>query len=250
MALSVRIGVIQIPVDGSWDIQDLLSLSEALSETYGLFYPIVCTDETVAPRLHDIIRKQFWSGDIDVRRFGRYIYRQIPNDDSLKLKSFQYSSPGLLIISGVLAALLMASRVVRSWIKTADDFLTLWGKVDKFFAKKQPFRKPSRTPTIDADLATSSDEALALVFQVGEKLGFDALSCERMIEIVGNPISTLKYLVAIGNEGRKLAQLENDGLLKLPNAPEDTVLVPQPKTRARRTGVEVVHKRSRKRKNQ
>jgi hypothetical protein len=248
MALSPRIGVIQIPVDGQWDIEDLLSLSEALSETYGLFYPIVCTDEVVAARLHDLLRKQFWAGDIDMRRFGRHVYHQIPKEESLKLKSFQYNSPGIIEIAGVFSVLLMASRVARSWIQTGDAFIALWEKIDKFFQKRKQFRKPKQTTKVDAELAEGSDEALTLVFEVGGNLGFDALSCQRLVEIVGNPISTLKYLVAVGNEGRKLAKLESEGLVRLPSASDDTVLIPRPKTRAREAGVEVVHKRRRKRK--
>jgi hypothetical protein len=166
MALSPRIGVIQIPVDGQWDIEDLLSLSEALSETYGLFYPIICADDVIAPRLHDLLRKQFWSGDIDMRRFGRHVYHQIPKDESLKLKSFQYNSPGLIEISGVLPVLLMASLVTRSWIKTGEALINLWGKVDKFFAKRKQFRKPNRTTTVDAELAEGSNAA-APVFWTG-----------------------------------------------------------------------------------
>jgi hypothetical protein len=104
--------------------------------------------------------------------------------------------------------------------KTGEAFLELWGKIDKFFEKRKQFKRPKRTFAIDEDLAIGTDEARTLVFELGAKLGFDALSCERLIEIVGNPISTLKYLVAVGNEGRKLAELEAAGLLKLPVLPE------------------------------
>ncbi len=38
-----------------------------------------------------VIRKQFWSGDIQTRHFGQRLYRNIPNDDGLKLKSFRYA---------------------------------------------------------------------------------------------------------------------------------------------------------------
>lgn len=246
MALTPRIGIVRVSVNGSWDIDDLLSLSEALSETYGLFYPLVCTDEVVAEKLHDLIRKQFWSGEVESRRFGRFIYRQIPQDDSLKLKSFQYNSPGAIEIVGILSALMLAARVARSWIKTGEELLVFWEKVDKFFEKRKSLRKPKRETVMDADLAAGSDEALKLVFEVGERLGFDALSCERLVDIVGNPISTLKYLVAISNEARKLASLDSGGLIELPANSTDVVAIPPPKSRARRQGVEVVRRRDRR----
>jgi hypothetical protein len=61
---SSQIGIIKIPVDGAWDIADLRNLSGSLSETYGLFYPLVVSDQDTRERLQEFIRKQFWSGDI------------------------------------------------------------------------------------------------------------------------------------------------------------------------------------------
>jgi hypothetical protein len=37
MAPTTRIGIIRIEIDGYWDIEDLLVLSESLAESYGLF---------------------------------------------------------------------------------------------------------------------------------------------------------------------------------------------------------------------
>ena len=94
MALASRIGLVRIEVDGQWDISDLLDLSESLSESYGLFYPLVAADDAVRDNLHDHLRKKFWSGDIETRQFGRFLYKQIPAEEGLKLRSFSYSSPG------------------------------------------------------------------------------------------------------------------------------------------------------------
>jgi hypothetical protein len=77
---------------------------------------------------------------------------------------------------------------------------------------------------IDDDLAIGSEEARKLCFEVGEKLGFEHNACESLIAIIGNPIATLKFLVAAGNEGRKLAKLENSGLLRLPETPENVII--------------------------
>jgi len=79
-----------------------------------------------------MLKRQFWSGDVDTRNFGLYLYRSIPQEESLKLKSFSYASPGAMEISGVLAVLLMLSKVAQSWIKTGDAFLSLWERIEKF----------------------------------------------------------------------------------------------------------------------
>jgi hypothetical protein len=231
---SSQIGIIKIPVDGAWDIADLRNLSESLSETYGLFYPLVVQDEDTRQRLQEFVRKQFWSGDIDTRHFGQRLYRNIPNDDGLKLKSFRYASPGMMELSGVLMVLLLLSRVARSWIATGGAGIDLWKKVDDFFAKRKQLRKPSKKFEMNDELADNSDDARELVFDVGKQLGFDGASCNTLINVTGNPISALKYLVAAAVEARKLADLQNNGLLVLPKS-DDPISIQGPKTLQKRT---------------
>jgi hypothetical protein len=231
---SSQIGTIKIPVDGAWDIADLRNLSESLSETYGLFYPLVVQDEDTRERLQEFVRKQFWSGDIETRHFGQRLYRNIPNDDGLKLKSFRYASPGLMELSGVLTVLLLLSRVARSWIATGGAGIDLWKKVDDFFAKRKQLRKPSKKFEMNDELADNSDDARALVFDVGKQLGFDGTSCNTLINVTGNPISALKYLVAAAVEARKLADLQKSGLLVLPESNEP-ISIRGPQTLQKRT---------------
>jgi len=245
---STQIGVVRIMIDGEWDISDLADLSDSLSESYGLLYPLVASDDEVRARLHDLIRKQFWSGDIETRNFGRYLYRNIPTAEALKLKSFSYSSPGALEIAGALGVLLMATKVTRAIIASASEFIDLWAKVDKFFEDRKHLKRPSRKTTVDDGLALNSDEALSLCREVAGKLGFDAISCERIVEIAGNPIAALKFIVAVGAQGGKLARLQKDGLLSLPPLTEDTQ-VSAPARRGRRigrTGIPVETKRRRR----
>ena len=185
----------------------------------GLFYPLVASDEEVRARLQDTLKRHFWSGEIDSRNFGLFLYRLIPAEESLKLRSFSYASPGAMEITGVLTALLLLSKVAQSWVKTGERFLSLWERVEKYFMKRRGMKRPPRSIELNEEAALTIEEARVLVLAVGDGLGFDALSCERLIDVVGNPVSALKYLVAAGKEGRKLAQLGNEGKLELPVHP-------------------------------
>lgn len=243
-----RIGSIRIEIEGYWDISDLLALAESLSESYGLFYPLIALDDAVRNRLHDQLRKVFWSGDIESRRIGAYLYRQIPSEESLKLRSFSYASPGAIEIAGVFGCILMLSQVARGWIKAGDEFINLWEKVDKFFEKRKHLKRPTKTIELGDDMVFSSDEARALCFTVAEKLGFDAISCDALITIIGNPISALKYLVAAGVEGRKLATLQQNGLLRLPDPAGGAPTIPSAGKASRTAGPSgVIVERARRR---
>lgn len=121
-------------------------------------------------------------------------------------------------IGGVLTCFLLLAKVAREFIKSGDELLKLCERAGKFFEKRRHLRRSKREAALDDETALSSDEARKICFEVGEKLGFDPISCDTLIVIVGNPIAALKYLVAAGNEGRKLARLQQDNLLRLPKS--------------------------------
>jgi hypothetical protein len=151
-------------------------------------------------------------------------------------------------LAGYLGAVLLAARVAKAWIAAGGDFIDLWAKIEKFFDSRKSLRKPARKIELDDDIVLGSDEARKLVFDVGARLGFDPVSCEKLVEIVGNPISALKFLVAIGNEGRKLATLQENGLLQLPQPGSDAIVLQGAgdKHGRRKGGVQVVRKVRRK----
>ncbi|MER8765184.1 MULTISPECIES: hypothetical protein [unclassified Mesorhizobium] len=206
----------------------MFHLSESLTESYGYFLPLVVADDDTRAQLHSIVQAQFWRGDIETRRFGLFLYRQIPKGDGLRIKSFNYSSPGTLVLVGVLPALLLAARVARAWVDAADKLFDLYAKIDKYFLKRKKLVKPTRTTEIDDQTGLDLDEARDLVFQLSACLGFDEESTERIIAMVGNPVSSLKFMVAMCNESRKLSALEREGLLKLPNVGTHNIKVLPP----------------------
>jgi hypothetical protein len=137
----------------------------------------------------------------------------------------------------------MLSKVARAWIQAGDDLL-LWGDIDKFFEDLKGRRKGGKI-VLNDQMAVSSDEATKLCFAVGEGLGFDAVSCDTIIIIAANPIAALRYLVAVGVEGQKLAKLQQQKLLKIPDPNGGMIVIPPAKKKAPRSAI-VVEKRSRR----
>jgi hypothetical protein len=130
-----------------------------------------------------------------------------------------------MTVLGVLSVLLLMAKVATAWINAGDRFIDLWKKVGDFFDERKHLRRPRRQFELDNDLANHSDEARTLVFQVGNNLGFPDTECEALIAVAGNPIAALKFLVAAGKEGRKLAELQREGKLALPPPPTEQVTI-------------------------
>jgi hypothetical protein len=230
MAQAVRIGTVRIEIDGDWNIEYLRALSESLVESYGLLYPLVAAGDAVRDDLCSFIQQMFLSFDIDTRRFieahhfGRILYGRIPSGENLKLRSFAYPSTGFIEVGGVLSCILMLSKVARACIQAGDDLLR-WGDIDKFFEDLKGRRKGGRI-VLNGQMEVSSNEATKLCFAVGEKLGFDAVSCDTIIIIAANPIAALRYLVSVGVECQKLAKLQQQKLLKIPDPNGGTIIIP------------------------
>jgi hypothetical protein len=92
------------------------------------------------------------------------------------------------------------------------------------------------------------------VFEIGPKQGFDDSACDKLIEVFGNPISTLKFFASAAKEGRKLATLQQEGLIQLP-APttEGITLLGVPAHHRKQYGVvevQRVKRRSKKKKEE
>lgn len=184
-----------------------------MSESYGLFYPLVAPGDTERIKFQNWLRMEFWNGD--PTRVAKSIYNSIPHEERLKLKSFRYASAGYVEFAGILMVLLLLSRVARSYIQAGTELLNFLEQIEAYFKRHPNLRRPHRTFDLDKEMAIASNEALTLVFEIGPKHGFDQTACNKLIEIFGNPISALKFLTEVGKEGRKLAALQQAGLIHL-----------------------------------
>jgi hypothetical protein len=219
-----RIGSFKIEVDGRWDLADLQKFSENLMEIYGFLYHVVADEESYL-RLRD--SKFIWPNEDLYLPWGRIFYDEMPPEQRIKIKSFHYSSLGLIEIAGALTVLGLAARVVRAWVTTGEATLGLLDKITKFLEHRWRTRR-ERAIAKDGDEGT---DALHFVREFGESLGFDSQSIANLIEVAGGPIGALKLLVGVAQAGRGLAELEREGKLVFPEANGKQRQLPSPKKR-------------------
>lgn len=91
-----------------------------------------------------------------------------------------------------------------------------------FFKQRKHLRTPPAELKLDAELAADVDEARALMFELGDELGYSKRECEIILKMLANPIAGLKFMIALARETRKLHGLSERGLLKLPSPPRGT----------------------------
>jgi hypothetical protein len=213
--VEVRPGTLTILMDGRWDIEDLSSFADGLEEVYGYFCSVLIEDKELRRRVNDLVQREFWSGVFERSRVGERVYGMLPDAAGLKVKSIRYASPGAVELLGVLGVLLLMAKVVKSWTEAGSGLLDLYQKAEKFFADHPIFRKPGRNFNLTAVAGRDIDDARALMFDLGGMIGLDKAMCERVLDMSGNPISGLRFVVALALQARKISVLQDRGLLKL-----------------------------------
>jgi hypothetical protein len=223
MATPPRIGSLKIEVDGRWDLADLQKFSESLLEAYGFLYHVL-EDENSSLRLRDSKFVFELDDDFDFFPWGRLFYQDISPPQRIKIRSFHYSSPGLIEIVGVLGALALAARVVRAWVSTGEAILGLLDKITKFLYERRR-RRLERQRARDDDEGT----ALHFVFEFGGSLGFDQRFLDTLIQVAGSPMGALKLLVGVARPGKRMAELQQEGKLVFPETIGEKRQLPSPR---------------------
>jgi hypothetical protein len=209
MARSPRVGRFKIKIERRWDIADLQEFSDSLVQTYGFLYQLEGWGGV------PLSRSKFVFPDDWPFQWGHFFYREVPPKQRIKIKSFHYSSPGVIEIVAILSLLGLAARVVRAWARTGDAVLALLEKVKKFLSQRSRSRQE---PAITHDL----------VFQFGLSLGLNEEDCATLIKEAGT-IGALKLLVAVATQGQRLAQLEQQGKLVFAEAASSQRQLPPPR---------------------
>jgi hypothetical protein len=217
MALSPRVGRFKIEIERRWDIADLQEFSDSLLQTYGLLY-LGLEGGGDLPLRHSkfVIMPDDWN----TFPWGHIFYRDVvPPKQRIKIKSFHYSSPGVIEVVAILSLLGLAARVVRAWARAGVEVLALLEKVKKFLSRLS--RRQEAAITQD------------LVFQFGLSLGFNEEDCAALIREAGT-IGALKVLVGVATQGQRLAQLEQQGKLVFAEAASNRRQLPPPRGGARK----------------
>ena len=206
---------LRFEMNGEWDLGDLGHLTGSLKLTYAYFYWISVAPERMPAQLKTLFARYFWSGQYIGDRFAEQLYWEIPNHDRVRLKSIEYHSPGWMEIAGAAGALTSIAVAVRTWADAFEKVLDLMTRIGKFFDDRKLRSIPNKL-SLDKIGGRTVDDARRLCFEIGRLLGFEQARIEEMIELTGNPISTLRLLVSLANEARRIDDLAKAKKLTLP----------------------------------
>ncbi|MDO9223586.1 MAG: hypothetical protein Q7U20_07730 [Caulobacter sp.] len=214
--MDTRSGRLTIKMDGRWDIEDLSEFAEGLEGVYGFFACLFVEEDYLRRRIDDLVQREFWNRPFGQSHVGERVYGMLPDAAGLKILSIRYASPGAMEIAGLLGVLLLLAKVVREWTAAGTGLVELYEKIEKFFSERPLLRKPARNFNLGAVAGKDIDDARELMFELGRTIGLTDKVCERVLDMAGNPLSGLKFIVALALQARNVSELERRGLLELP----------------------------------
>jgi len=211
----------RLELGGTWEIDDLEELVESLRTSYAYFYWVMFDPDNVDAATRTLIVRHFWSQRWQLEQTASELYRRIPDASRLQLHSIHYASPGWIDVVGYVGAIAMMATCASKWIKAADEGFALFKKIRKYFDDRK-LNPPPLKFNLDEMSVKDIDDARTLCFDYGKELGFSEKKIEQMIELTGNPISTLRLLTNLAVEARRMVKLDRAGKLKLPKPSDES----------------------------
>ncbi|WP_150526500.1 hypothetical protein [Roseibium sediminis] len=220
-------GILSIHMDGRWDIEDMLDLADALKDTYAYFYSVQNAGNPENEHLERLLADHFWQGNMPLWKLESRLYDSIPSADALKIRTIKYASPGFMDIAGILGVLLLLAKVANAWLDVGSKLVDTYQKIEEFFSRRRHLQKAQKNFELNSEAVQDIDTARELMFELGDALGYNSEDCEKILNMLNNPIAGLKFMVALAKETRKISELSQKGLLSLPTPPIESVNDPE-----------------------
>jgi len=216
-------GTYKITLDGQWDLEDLASFPHTYSQVYSLLYslqaPVSSADsfavkyreEEHVERLKYTYTAFPWKGGWSAVDFYESLYRLVPRDDRPYIKSIRYSSPGLLELTLVLLIAQNAKLIISNITQSIRTMNRTYQEIYKGLQD----RKLLRIKVKREQLKLASEE-LRFIEESTERLVhlMEFQHLQKLRELSGSPLVTLKILLSLYRRIRDLARYEIKKKLK------------------------------------
>ncbi len=208
MAESTEHDLYKIMLDGEWTLSDFGELPNTYSQVYAFVYGLERPDDLEGYEAVLRFARYPWRGGYSAVNFYKQLQSSIPRRDRPKLLSIQYSSPGWIELSVVVAVALSAKRIIKACVDSASELNKVYQEIYKNFHERKLLR-------IEAKEAALKLEEKELKFIEDSSRTLSRLLKVPAVEIITaqspNRLAELKMLLSLFRRTRKLADYEKSG---------------------------------------
>lgn len=204
-------GIHRLEIDGRWELLDIAQLVRPYVQVYSFFYALHpgLDEEDPNPRIIQVFQDYPRTGGWSSASFYSSLHRNTPVRFRPVPKSIHYSSPGVIEIGGVIAALWALNKVVNIACDTADRLersyhLHHTRALERRILRANARRKEMQVNHREIEFAERAAEVMS------EMLGIDQ---EELWKRTEDPISRMEITFSLYRRLKKLARFKQLGQL-------------------------------------
>jgi hypothetical protein len=206
----------QLGLDGRWGLEDLSNTTKDYIQLYGFAYSLVPDLPTARREEIDYIYGKFpWRGGYSTVNFFNQLFHKIPLKLRPEVKRIQYSSPGFIELTELIAVAVTVAGIVTTVCKSLQSVHDLYRSIQK--ASVDHKLSEINLAKEDLDLkqkqimfCENSSKSLSKALGLTEEQ-------EQLIDqkVQGNPVMKLKILLSVFRRVEPLAKKQAEGKLKV-----------------------------------
>ena len=209
----MEIGNIKISLDKRWELNDFSTFTKEYVDLYSFYYTLTSVQENNESKT--TFTSYPWEGGYSVVNFFRKTYGLIKKDHRLRIIKIQYSSPGVIELSGILSIAQDISILVGAICASAYAINRTYDTIKSSYirrklAKLKLKEVESKLTRDDINFISDSVKRLAENFRLNSE---QLKSLSKISK--GNELIQLKMLLALYRRAELIAKQQLSGKTKI-----------------------------------
>lgn len=199
--------ILDIGIDGRWDIQDLSHFPNIFADAYSFMYAMQENAGLNEDAVHELFNRYPWRGGFSSVSFYNGLYHQIPRTQRLAVKEIHYASPGAMRVTALPDLAKSIDTLVRQLNTNGVKAREAFRELQEGMSEKEFLGKTHR----DIELEVTDKAFLQRACnKLAKEIGFDHLKrihklCDK------NWLATAKILVSFYRRLSELAEFVDSG---------------------------------------
>lgn len=199
-------------MEGRWEIRDLYYFPHRYAEVYSFLYALAAADWPQRSSFVAAFNRYPWRGGYSAVNFYDDLYEAIPRDQRPKIVRIEYASPGYIELGAVIVLVTQIDRILTTAMKT-------WDKLDKIYEgihKRAMDRRLLRITLKEREQELTKDDVrftIEACRELSAAIGLD--DPEAINKLTGDPLSSLKIIMAFFRRIRELVFYVQDGKVRI-----------------------------------
>lgn len=203
----------RVPIDGDWNLVDLNEFPRIYRQLYSVIYSFEGDfSQATRSEIAEIYTRHPWKGGFSTINWFSELYYVIPPKDRPQVLSMQYASPGWIDLGLYVATAVSIRSMLISLSSTARHINETYNQIQNGIHEN----KLNKIKLKRAKLKLARDNLNFVEESCGKMaklIGFKHL--QQMHERTGNPLVSLKMLLALYRRLRDLQKFENEGKTRI-----------------------------------